>query len=109
MLLLTAGVMLAVWEGTATGTWEAILLCLTGTVCNAAMMSTTGKLLSERIDVLRLTFYTAPVSSACLAPLFFVREVSSLCEFVVADLVISCITCLEAHSLCCLVWSRLPA
>ena len=78
LVVLTSGVMLAVWEGTVAGTTQAILLCLAGTLCNAAMMSTTGRLLSERIDVLRLTFYTAPVSCLCLAPLFLMREVSSL-------------------------------
>ena len=76
LIVLTSGVMLAVWEGTVAGTLQAIVLCIGGTLCNAAMMSTTGRLLSERIDVLRLTFYTAPVSCVCLAPLFFMREVS---------------------------------
>ena len=44
-------------------------------VSNAAMMSMTGRILSEKIDVLRLTFYTAPVSCALLLPVFFIREV----------------------------------
>lgn len=39
------------------------------------MMSMTGKILSEKIDVLRLTFYTAPVSCALLLPTFYIREV----------------------------------
>ena len=75
LVVLTAGVMLAVWEGTVAGSVQSIVLCLAGTVCNAAMMSTTGRVLSERIDVLRLTFYTAPVSCICLLPLFYLREV----------------------------------
>ncbi|KAK9801412.1 hypothetical protein WJX73_008430 [Symbiochloris irregularis] len=76
LFLLTAGVMLAVWEGKVAGTTQAIVLCVAGTICNAAMMSTTGKLLSDRIDVLRLTFYTAPVSCACLFPLFLYYELN---------------------------------
>ena len=43
-------------------------------ISNAAMMCMTGRILGEKIDVLRLTFYTAPVSSACLLPVFCIRE-----------------------------------
>lgn len=32
-------------------------------------------MLSEKLDVVKLTFYTAPVSLACLAPFFWVYEV----------------------------------
>lgn len=32
-------------------------------------------MLSEKLDVVRLTFYTAPVSLACLAPFFWAYEV----------------------------------
>jgi solute carrier family 35, member E4 len=46
---------------------------------NAAMMSTSGRVLSEKLDVVRLTFYTAPVSCAALAPFFCWREVR--CSF----------------------------
>ncbi|PSC71928.1 Drug Metabolite transporter superfamily [Micractinium conductrix] len=41
---------------------------------NAAMMTFSGKLLSEKLDVVRLTFYTAPVSLAYLLPLTLVYE-----------------------------------
>jgi hypothetical protein len=34
------------------------------------MMSTSGRLMSEKIDVLRLTFYTAPVSCFILIPFY---------------------------------------
>ena len=46
-----------------------------GTVCNAAMMSTSGRVLSEKLDALRLTFYTAPVSCTLLLPIFLRFEV----------------------------------
>lgn len=49
-----------------------------GTVSNAAMMTMSGKILSERLDVLRLTFYTAPVSCLCLLPFFKYKEVRAL-------------------------------
>lgn len=75
LVVLTLGVMVAVWEGSVSGSVSGLLLCCAGTVCNAAMMSTAGKVMSEKVDVLRLTFYTAPVSCAVLLPLFLVREV----------------------------------
>ena len=70
LLVLTLGVMIAVWEGTVAGSPRGVALCLAGTVSNALMMTTSGKVLSERVDALRLTFYTAPVSLAALAPAF---------------------------------------
>ena len=38
------------------------------------MMSTAGRVLTQKIDVLQLAFYTAPVSSAVLLPFFWVLE-----------------------------------
>ena len=67
--------MIAVWEGAINGSPHGIMLCVVGTVCNAAMMSTSGRLLSEKLDVLRLAFYTAPVSCIALFPFCYSREV----------------------------------
>jgi drug/metabolite transporter (DMT)-like permease len=78
LVLLSGGVMLAIYDGTAAGSPYAIVCCVTGTICNAAMMSTSGRVLSERIDVLRLAFYTSPVALGILFPLFYIQEVSSL-------------------------------
>lgn len=75
LVLLSIGVMIAVWEGAIHGSPHGIMLCIVGTVCNAAMMSTSGRLLSEKLDVLRLAFYTAPVSCIALFPFCYVREV----------------------------------
>jgi len=36
------------------------------------------QVMSEKLDVVRLTFYTAPVSLTCLAPFYWVYEVRSL-------------------------------
>ena len=72
---LTAGVMIAVYEGSGAAGPFAVFLCVLGTICNAAMMTFSGKLLGERIDVLRLAFYTAPVSLLVLAPFLWMREV----------------------------------
>lgn len=49
---------------------------MAGTVCNAVMMTMSGRVLSERLDVLRLTFYTAPVSCLCLLPFYSWQEVT---------------------------------
>ncbi|KAK9814428.1 hypothetical protein WJX72_005780 [[Myrmecia] bisecta] len=74
LVVLTAGVMISVWEGTVVGRPEGIALCIAATFSNAAMMTTSGKVLSEKVDVLRLTFYTAPVSAIVLLPAFLYKE-----------------------------------
>ena len=60
------------------GSPRGIMLCIIGTVCNAAMMSTSGRILSEKLDVLRLAFYTAPVSCIALFPFCYFHEVSQI-------------------------------
>ena len=47
------------------------------------MMSMSGKVLSEKLDVLRLTFYTSPISCLCLLPFYYLREVHPLCAHIV--------------------------
>ena len=74
LMVLSFGVMIAVWQGTIAGKPHSILFCILGTVCNGAMMTFSGKLLSEKLDVVRLTFYTAPISLACLLPFMLWRE-----------------------------------
>ena len=47
---------------------------------NAACLSTSGKLLTEKIDVMRLTFYIAPITAFFILPLLLhveVRRVAS--------------------------------
>ena len=75
LLVLTMGVMLAMWRNNAAGSPWAICLCLAGTICNAGMMSLSGKVLSEKVDVLQLTFYTSPISFLAILPAFLYREV----------------------------------
>ena len=38
LVVLTAGVMLAVWQGTVSGKPYAIAFCVAGTICNGAMV-----------------------------------------------------------------------
>ena len=40
-------------------------------------MTTSGRVLSEKMDVFRLSFYTAPVSCVALLPFVYLREVRS--------------------------------
>lgn len=72
----TVGV-LCIVQGTVAGKPHAIIFCVVGTICNAAMMTFSGKLLSEKLDVVRLTFYTAPVSLACLTPFMVYMELDA--------------------------------
>ncbi|CAL8462578.1 g2111 [Coccomyxa elongata] len=83
LLVLTGGVMLSVYEGTAVGSPYAIFCCIAGTICNGAMMSFSGRLLSEKLDVLRLAFYTAPVSLGVLLPLFYLQEAARIQQYMV--------------------------
>ena len=43
LTVLSAGVMLAVWEGSVTGSVTGVVLCVTALFSSAAMVSTTGK------------------------------------------------------------------
>lgn len=75
LFVLTVGVMIAMWKNNAAGSPFAIALCLIGTICNAGMMSMSGRVLSEKVDALQLAFYTAPVSFSAIMPVFLYREV----------------------------------
>lgn len=46
-----------------------------------------GLVLSEKLDVLQLTFYTAPVSCAMLFPFYLLREVCHLLEISVSSVI----------------------
>jgi hypothetical protein len=48
LCVLTSGVMLAVWEGTSRGSSYGILLCFAGMISNSAMMTFSGRVLSEK-------------------------------------------------------------
>lgn len=45
------------------------------------MMSSIGKLMSEKLDVLRLTFYTAPLTCIVLLPFYFSMEDKGFREY----------------------------
>jgi len=74
LTMLTVGVMIAVWQNSVSGKISGVVLCIAATVCNGATMTFSSKLLSEKLDIVRLTFYTAPISLACLLPFYLIRE-----------------------------------
>ncbi|KAG2499852.1 hypothetical protein HYH03_002143 [Edaphochlamys debaryana] len=82
LLVLVGGVAIAVYEGSSTkSSFWGIVLCLIGTMCNGLMMSSIGRLLTEKLDVLRLTFYTAPVAGFVLLPFFNRLEAESFQDY----------------------------
>ena len=46
-------------------------------VSSADTLALPLQILSEKLDVLRLTFYTVPVSCGALVPVFFLHEVGT--------------------------------
>ena len=69
------GVAVSMWEGSDTrASLLGIGCCLLGTISNGLMMSSIGRLMSEKVDVLRLTFYTAPLTCFMLLPFYLHNE-----------------------------------
>lgn len=75
LAVLFGGVAISVYEGSNTrGSLAGVASCLVGTICNGLMMAASGRLMSEKMDVLRLTFYTAPVCCFVLVPFYWQLE-----------------------------------
>mmetsp|Transcript_32881 Transcript_32881/g.83458 ORF Transcript_32881/g.83458 Transcript_32881/m.83458 type:complete len:373 (+) Transcript_32881:143-1261(+) len=82
LVVLVMGVGISIFEGSDTkATAHGILLCVLGTISNGFMMASIGKLLSEKLDVWRLTFYTAPVTCAMLALFYWKLESSRFAAY----------------------------
>ncbi|EFJ52147.1 hypothetical protein VOLCADRAFT_116181 [Volvox carteri f. nagariensis] len=82
LLVLVAGVSMAVYEGSNTkASVTGVTLCVIGTMCNGLAMSSIGRLLTEKLDVLRLTFYTAPLSAFVLLPFFNKLEAEAFYKY----------------------------
>lgn len=67
------------------------------------MMSCSGKLLSEKLDALRLTFYTGPISALTLLPFYARLESGRFAEYAEANVgshygAIVLLTCIVALS-----------
>lgn len=75
LVLLSSGVMLVMWQGAVSGSTPGILVCVVATLCNGVTMCTIGRVMSDKVHVLCLIFYTAPVSCATLTPFFLLKEV----------------------------------
>ncbi|CAL8471965.1 g11507 [Coccomyxa elongata] len=81
LVILTVGVVLSIWEGSISGSTMGMSIAVASTFCGAAMLSFSGKVLKEDIDVIRLTFYTAPVSVIILVPFFLAKELQPLLAY----------------------------
>mmetsp|Transcript_7751 Transcript_7751/g.15824 ORF Transcript_7751/g.15824 Transcript_7751/m.15824 type:complete len:364 (-) Transcript_7751:643-1734(-) len=78
---ISMGVMIAVFEGTKDSSHVGITLCVLASISNALMMTISGRVLTQKLDAVRLTFYTAPVSVIVLLPLALYYEWSAFQEF----------------------------
>ncbi|GFR41028.1 hypothetical protein Agub_g1460 [Astrephomene gubernaculifera] len=82
LLVLVGGVSIAVFEGSSNkASFLGVLLCIIGTMCNGLAMSSIGRLLTEKMDVLRLTFYTAPMTLLVLVPFFNKLEADAFAKY----------------------------
>lgn len=81
LLLLTAGTMLTIYEGSMHGEAHGIAICLVGLASNALMMTFSGRILSEKLDCFRLTFYTSPVSMVVLLPFLYTNELAGFMDY----------------------------
>jgi len=77
--LQSAGAAIAVFEGVGERNSAAgLVLCSLGTVSNGLMMSFSGRVMSEKVDALRLTFYTSPIACLILMPFYMRLEAGPL-------------------------------
>ena len=68
-------------ENAAPNEFVGLLFCVIATLSNALMMTFSGKIMGgEKLDALRLTFYTSPVTLGLLAPVSLSMEWDRLIE-----------------------------
>jgi drug/metabolite transporter (DMT)-like permease len=82
LLVISLGVMLAVWEESRNAVLG-IILTLISTVMQSIQMSLSGRVMSGRsgkLDSFQMTFYTGPVAFAALFPFAIVSEYTILAE-----------------------------
>lgn len=76
-----------------------VVFCIVSTVANGLMMSMSGALLQEKLDVWRLSFYQAPIVVLTLLPVYMHSEHAHVQEFVRTNagasltVAIICLTC----------------
>lgn len=58
-----------------------VTFCIISTVANGIMMSMSGAVLHEKLDVWRLSFYQAPIALATLLPVFIYSEKKRVTEY----------------------------
>ncbi|MEW5304844.1 MAG: hypothetical protein WDW36_007425 [Sanguina aurantia] len=81
LLALCGGVGIAVFESTQHFVSVfGVVACFVGSICSGLMVVTSGRLLTEKMDGLSLTFYTSPVVLVSLLPFVWQMELG---EFLV--------------------------
>lgn len=85
LVLLSVGVSLAIAEASAAGNALGVTLCVISVLSGATQLNASGRVLSEKMDSVQLAFFSAPVTSLCLFPVFFVREYSDFVEYFARD------------------------
>eukprot|EP00884_Botryococcus_braunii_P008773 jgi/Botrbrau1/17898/Bobra.0432s0003.1 len=83
--ILATGVGLGCWDGSVQSSPRGVALCVAGTLAAAAMLNFSGRVLSEKVDVLRLTFYTSPLSIVLLLPFFAAFEAKPLVAYLAQE------------------------
>lgn len=67
LVLISLGVMLAVWEESKNAVMGIVLTCVSS-VMQSIQMSMSGRVMSSKLDSFQMTFYTGPVAFASLMP-----------------------------------------
>ncbi|KIZ02867.1 hypothetical protein MNEG_5093 [Monoraphidium neglectum] len=82
LLMLVVGVFVASFdEVTSRQNLVGVALCLVGTISNGLTASFSTRVMSEKVDALRLTFYASPVACLALLPFHARFEYASLTAY----------------------------
>eukprot|EP00242_Pyramimonas_sp_CCMP2087_P004896 CAMPEP_0198214392 /NCGR_PEP_ID=MMETSP1445-20131203/41112_1 /TAXON_ID=36898 /ORGANISM="Pyramimonas sp., Strain CCMP2087" /LENGTH=237 /DNA_ID=CAMNT_0043889579 /DNA_START=612 /DNA_END=1325 /DNA_ORIENTATION=- len=79
------GVMISVYEEAHNETLG-VALCACATVANALRTALSSHLLSGKLDVFSMTWYTGPVAAVVLLPVALYREFSAVSEYAVTNM-----------------------
>lgn len=81
LLVLSFGVSMAIAEASAAGNAFGVILCVLSVLAGATQLNVSSKAMSEKLDSVQLAFFTAPITSVSLAPVFFIKEYSDFVEY----------------------------
>jgi drug/metabolite transporter (DMT)-like permease len=81
---ITAGVC-AILAEDVNAEFKGVCFCVVSTVANGIMMSMSGRVLREKVDVWRLSFYQAPIVMLTLTPAYVLWEHAKVKDFFEVD------------------------